>query len=245
MAAPLPGPDAGGLAHGDLRAHPRSKFDVPVLEVALRTPAAYIGAMGSRRTHEDRLARLREAGWARRNWPGSAPRSAWTRGENARGDRGVGRRRADPAALGWLRQAADHTSGRDPPLSAQPGLRPVLLGWPSGWPSAGWSGPGRPAPVGPVAGVLLAAGAGSRLAAPRRWSRWRGPAGGPGDLAAAVGRGGPAGGRHRRRTDHLASGGDQRGQPRLGYRHGLFTGHGTGRFRRTAGLRCWPWWTSR
>ena len=38
------------------------KFDVPVLEVALRTPAAYIGAMGSRRTHEDRLERLRAAG---------------------------------------------------------------------------------------------------------------------------------------------------------------------------------------
>jgi xanthine dehydrogenase accessory factor len=38
------------------------KFDVPLLEVALRVPAAYIGAMGSRRTHEDRLARLREAG---------------------------------------------------------------------------------------------------------------------------------------------------------------------------------------
>ncbi|GAB3446963.1 XdhC family protein [Streptomonospora sediminis] len=38
------------------------KFDVPVLEVALRTPAGYIGAMGSRRTHEDRLTRLREAG---------------------------------------------------------------------------------------------------------------------------------------------------------------------------------------
>jgi xanthine dehydrogenase accessory factor len=39
------------------------KFDVPVLEIALRLPAvAYIGAMGSRRTHEDRLARLREAG---------------------------------------------------------------------------------------------------------------------------------------------------------------------------------------
>ena len=38
------------------------KFDVPLLEVALRTPAGYIGAMGSRRTHEDRLARLREAG---------------------------------------------------------------------------------------------------------------------------------------------------------------------------------------
>src|SRR5690606_35226408 len=38
------------------------KFDVPLLEVALRTPAGYVGAMGSRRTHEDRLARLREAG---------------------------------------------------------------------------------------------------------------------------------------------------------------------------------------
>jgi xanthine dehydrogenase accessory factor len=38
------------------------KFDVPVLEVALRLDVAYIGAMGSRRTHDDRLARLREAG---------------------------------------------------------------------------------------------------------------------------------------------------------------------------------------
>jgi xanthine dehydrogenase accessory factor len=38
------------------------KFDVPLLEVALTTPAAYIGAMGSRRTHDDRIARLREAG---------------------------------------------------------------------------------------------------------------------------------------------------------------------------------------
>jgi xanthine dehydrogenase accessory factor len=38
------------------------KFDVPLLEVALRRPAFYIGAMGSRRTHDDRLARLREVG---------------------------------------------------------------------------------------------------------------------------------------------------------------------------------------
>jgi xanthine dehydrogenase accessory factor len=39
------------------------KFDVPVLERALRLPeVAYVGAMGSRRTHEDRLDRLREAG---------------------------------------------------------------------------------------------------------------------------------------------------------------------------------------
>ena len=38
------------------------KFDVPLLEVALRAPAGYVGAMGSRRTHDDRLRRLREAG---------------------------------------------------------------------------------------------------------------------------------------------------------------------------------------
>lgn len=39
------------------------KFDVPVLQVALRLPqAGYIGAMGSRVTHTDRLNRLREAG---------------------------------------------------------------------------------------------------------------------------------------------------------------------------------------
>ncbi|HSV39073.1 MAG TPA: XdhC/CoxI family protein [Nocardioidaceae bacterium] len=39
------------------------KFDVPLLEVALSLPdVGYVGAMGSRKTHEDRLARLREAG---------------------------------------------------------------------------------------------------------------------------------------------------------------------------------------
>ncbi|BBZ01476.1 xanthine dehydrogenase [Mycolicibacterium chitae] len=41
------------------------KFDVPLLEIALRMPElGYIGAMGSRRTHEDRLDRLRSAGLA-------------------------------------------------------------------------------------------------------------------------------------------------------------------------------------
>ncbi|OZF32237.1 XshC-Cox1 family protein [Rhodococcus sp. 14-2483-1-1] len=39
------------------------KFDVPLLEVALRLPSlAFVGAMGSRRTHDDRMARLRAAG---------------------------------------------------------------------------------------------------------------------------------------------------------------------------------------
>ncbi|WP_404816627.1 XdhC family protein [Streptomyces thermolineatus] len=38
------------------------KFDVPLLERALRMPLAYVGAMGSRRTHDQRLERLRAAG---------------------------------------------------------------------------------------------------------------------------------------------------------------------------------------
>ncbi|MET9951921.1 XdhC/CoxI family protein [Streptomyces sp. NPDC006339] len=39
-----------------------AKFDVPLLRTALRLPVAYVGAMGSRRTHEDRNKRLREVG---------------------------------------------------------------------------------------------------------------------------------------------------------------------------------------
>jgi xanthine dehydrogenase accessory factor len=39
-----------------------TKFDVPLLERALKRPLAYVGAMGSRRTHQERMHRLREAG---------------------------------------------------------------------------------------------------------------------------------------------------------------------------------------
>ncbi len=39
------------------------RFDVPVLEVALTLPEiGFVGAMGSRRTHDERVARLRERG---------------------------------------------------------------------------------------------------------------------------------------------------------------------------------------
>ncbi|WP_055570877.1 XdhC family protein, partial [Streptomyces prasinopilosus] len=39
-----------------------AKFDVPLLAEALAMPVAFVGAMGSRRTHADRRRRLREAG---------------------------------------------------------------------------------------------------------------------------------------------------------------------------------------
>jgi xanthine dehydrogenase accessory factor len=38
------------------------KFDVPLLVEALRRPLGYLGALGSRRTHDERCRRLREAG---------------------------------------------------------------------------------------------------------------------------------------------------------------------------------------
>ena len=40
-----------------------SKIDDPALALALRSDAFYIGALGSRRTHEKRTARLRDAGF--------------------------------------------------------------------------------------------------------------------------------------------------------------------------------------
>jgi xanthine dehydrogenase accessory factor len=38
------------------------KFDVPAIVAALATEVGYLGAMGSRRTHTERMARLREIG---------------------------------------------------------------------------------------------------------------------------------------------------------------------------------------
>jgi xanthine dehydrogenase accessory factor len=39
-----------------------AKFDIPLLQLALDLPVGYVGAMGSRRTHGERLRRLREVG---------------------------------------------------------------------------------------------------------------------------------------------------------------------------------------
>ena len=82
------------------------KFDVPLLEIALRTPVAYIGAMGSRRTNDDRIKRLRELGigedeLARLHAPIGLDVGARTPG----GDRGVDRRRDRRGPLGRYRHA--------------------------------------------------------------------------------------------------------------------------------------------
>ncbi|MGH9294376.1 MAG: XdhC family protein, partial [Acidimicrobiales bacterium] len=39
-----------------------TKFDVPAISAALETRVGYLGAMGSRRTHDERWQRLKEAG---------------------------------------------------------------------------------------------------------------------------------------------------------------------------------------
>ena len=92
------------------------KFDVPVLEVALRLPeVAYVGAMGSRRTHDDRLARLREAG-AHRGGARAAvqPDRPRPRRAHARGDRGQHRRGDHRRPLGRHRRPAVRHRRPDP-----------------------------------------------------------------------------------------------------------------------------------
>ena len=86
---------------------PSSTF--PVLQVALRLPeVGYIGVMGSRRTHDDRVARLREAGpHPRRVGPAVQPDRPRPRRAHPRGDRRVDRRGDHRAALGRWRSTAD------------------------------------------------------------------------------------------------------------------------------------------
>ena len=92
------------------------KFDVPLLEVALRLPeVAYVGAMGSRRTHDDRLDRLREAGLTDAELGRLASPIGLDLGARTpRGDRGVDRRGDHRPALGRRRPAADGDGGADP-----------------------------------------------------------------------------------------------------------------------------------
>ena len=90
------------------------KFDVPLLEVALRLPeVAYVGAMGSRRTHDDRMARLREAGLTDEELAGSPARSASTSAPaRRRRPRSASPPRSSPAAGAARASGSRITDGR-------------------------------------------------------------------------------------------------------------------------------------
>ena len=105
------------------------KFDVPLLEVALRLPeVAYVGAMGSRRTHDDRLDRLREAGRHRRgDRPPVQPDRPRPRSTDTGGDRGQHRRRDHRRPLGRQRRAARLDLGTDPPRRRRTAMRRVAV----------------------------------------------------------------------------------------------------------------------
>ncbi len=88
------------------------KFDVPLLEVALRGPRGVVGAMGSRRTHADGWTDCARTGSARTPWRACAHPSAWTWGPHPAGDRRVDRRRGRrPPGWGTGRPLRD-TPGR-------------------------------------------------------------------------------------------------------------------------------------
>ena len=55
------GPDLGPRDAIAVLTHD-AKFDVPAITSAVETDVGYIGVMGSRRTHDDRTSRLRDAG---------------------------------------------------------------------------------------------------------------------------------------------------------------------------------------
>ena len=55
------GPELGGRDAVCVLTHDH-KFDVPAIAAALKTSVGYLGAMGSRRTHSQRMERLRGAG---------------------------------------------------------------------------------------------------------------------------------------------------------------------------------------
>ncbi|WP_156758819.1 XdhC family protein [Microbacterium karelineae] len=96
------------------------RFDVPALRVALGGPAGYVGAMGSRVTHDDRLRRLAESG---------VPTAQITRLRSPIG-LDLGGRSAEETALSILAEIVAHRNGATGlPLSERAG--PVHLIAPS------------------------------------------------------------------------------------------------------------------
>jgi xanthine dehydrogenase accessory factor len=185
VAAPLPRAHRPGRPHVICVLTHDPKFDVPLLEVALRRPAAYVGAMGSRRTHDDRLRRLREVGLTEDSWPGCTRRSGSD----------LGARTAEETAVSIaaeIVQARWGGSGR--PLAVTDGDIHV--------------GHGHAAPAEPV--TVVSAAPGRRRAAARRG---RGPADGRSQGAGRAGRrtaGAP--GDPPARRQRLRAGGRRRGR---------------------------------
>ncbi|KHL05389.1 XdhC family protein [Sinomonas humi] len=113
------------------------KFDIPLLDAALRLNLAYVGAMGSRRSHEQRIASLLEAGHgpldlARLRSPIGLDLGAVTPAEVAVSILAELIRSRNPAASGApLREGSGRIHGLQPspPVGVDP--RDVTLGWES------------------------------------------------------------------------------------------------------------------
>ncbi|MDX3517903.1 XdhC/CoxI family protein [Streptomyces scabiei] len=89
-----------------------AKFDTPLLRAALALPVGYVGAMGSRRTHEHRLERLRAAG---------VPANQLARLHSPIG-LDLGARTAEETAISITAEIIAHTNrGTGLPLSRVPG----------------------------------------------------------------------------------------------------------------------------
>jgi XdhC Rossmann domain len=100
------------------------KFDVPLPEVGRRLPdLAYIGAMGSRRTHGDLMQRVRGAGLCDQQLARhSSPIGLDLGGPSSRGDGRLHRRREHRHGLGWGRWTPEPDRWPHPPRAAS-GLR--------------------------------------------------------------------------------------------------------------------------
>ncbi|WP_306819984.1 XdhC family protein [Streptomyces sp. DSM 40750] len=75
-----------------------ARFEIPLMQLALDLPVGYVGAMGSRRTHDERLRLLSKADVAEDQLPACTPRSV-----------GLGAHTAEETALSIPAEIIAHT----------------------------------------------------------------------------------------------------------------------------------------